>query len=93
MADDGLTDEERELLEKHRASKKKSAEDEREVWIRQGDNEAAVPYHKAKKWLQSTFGIDLDEEPVQGQPDAQPGQQEGGQQGGDVRRFAGRRMA
>lgn len=93
MADDGLDEEERELLKKHRDSKRKAQEDEREVWIRQGDHEAAVPYSKALPWLREKFGIDLADEPVQEQPDAAPGQQESGQQGGDVRRFAGRRMA
>ena len=65
MADD-LDDEERALLDEHRAAKAAKAEDEREVWIRQGDREASVPYSKARKWLGETFGIDLDEEPVQG---------------------------
>jgi hypothetical protein len=65
MADE-LDDEERALLDEHRAAKAAKAEDEREVWIRQGDREASVPYSKARKWLGETFGIDLDEEPVQG---------------------------
>lgn len=92
MADE-LDAEERALLEKHRADKKKAAESDHEVWIRQGDNEAAVPYSKAKKWLQETFGIDLDDEPKQGQPDAAPGQPESGQPPEGVRRFAGRRVS
>jgi hypothetical protein len=93
MAAEELDDEERALLEKHRASKKRSKEDEREVWIRSGDTEAAIPYHKAKAWLQKTFGIDLDDEPEQEQPDAAPGRSESGGEGGEVRRFGGRRMA
>lgn len=91
MAADELDDEERALLDQHRAKKKQAAADDKEVWIRQGDNEAAVPYSKAKKWLQDTFGIDLDDEPTQEQPDAQPGQPQQAGQSAAVRRFAGRR--
>lgn len=91
---DELDDEERALLEKHRAAKKKAAEDDHEVWIRKDDgSEAAVPYSKAKGWLQKTFGIDLDDEPKQTEPDAAPGRPESGEKPGEVRRFAGRRMA
>jgi hypothetical protein len=93
MADE-LDAEERALLEQHRAEKKKKNEEEKEVWIKQGDNEASVPYSKARKWLQESFGIDLDQEPVQGESGegASPGQpQQGGQDGG-ARRFAGRRV-
>ena len=90
MADE-LDDEERALLEKHRAEKKRAEEQDKETWIRQGDNEAAVPYSKAKGWLQKTFGIDLDEEPVQDlEPKSQP-KAEG--EGGQVKRFvSGRRV-
>lgn len=92
MADE-LDAEERALLEKHRAEKKKAAESDHEVWIRQGEHEAAIPYSKAKKWLQETFGIDLDDEPKQDQPDPAPGQPQPTGQGDGVRRFAGRRTA
>jgi hypothetical protein len=93
MADE-LDDEERALLEQHRAKKKKAAEQDKEVWIRQGDNEAALPYSKARTWVQKTFGIDLDDEPVQGQADdKQPGQPESGQADEGVRRFGGRRVS
>jgi hypothetical protein len=63
---DELDEEEQELLKKHRAKKAQAAKDDKEVWIKQGDNEAAIPYSKGRAWLQKTFGIDLDEEPVQG---------------------------
>lgn len=89
MADE-LDDEERVLLEKHRAERKRLAEEDKETWIRQGDNEAAVPYSKAKGWLQKTFGIDLDEEPVQDAPDAT---KPDAKPGGEVKRFvSGRRV-
>jgi hypothetical protein len=92
MADE-LDDEERALLETHRAKKRKAAETQREVWIRQGDNEAAIPYDKALVWLRKTFGIDLDDEPVQDQPDTPPGQPQSGQAAEGVTRFGGRRIS
>jgi len=86
-----LDEEEAALLAEYRAKKRKAAEEDKEVWIKQGDNEAAVPYSKGREWLQRTFGIDLDQEPEQepeGTPkpkkDAPPAE-------GDVRRF-GRRI-
>ena len=92
MADE-LDEEERALLEKHRADKRKAAEEDKEVWIKQGDNEAAVPYSKGREWLQRTFGIDLDAEPEQEpeggtkpKPAAKP-------EGAEVKRFAGRRIS
>lgn len=68
MADD-LDDDEKALLEKHRAEKKKASaakdEDKRALLWHSDGSGAEVPYPKAKKWLQDKFGIDLDEEPVQ----------------------------
>ena len=88
---DELDDEERALLEKHRAEKKRAAEEDKETWIRQGDNEAVVPYSKVKGWLQKTFGIDLDEEPVQDPPE--PAKPKPAGEGGEVKRFvSGRRV-
>lgn len=87
-----LDDEERALLEKHRAERRKAEEQDKETWIRQGDNEAAVPYSKAKGWLQKTFGIDLDEEPVQEPPESKP--KPDAKPGGEVKRFvSGRRVS
>lgn len=91
MADE-LDEEERALLEQHRAEKRKAAEEDKETWIRKGDNEASVPYSKARKWLQDTFGIDLDEEPVQDPEPKAPKPKEG--EGDPVKRFvAGRRVS
>jgi len=90
MPPDELDDEERALLEKHRAAKAKKAEEDKEVWIKGGDKEAAIPYSKARKWLQDNFGIDLDQEPEQ-EPDAKPGEGEPGE-AGKVQRF-GRRVS
>jgi hypothetical protein len=65
-----LDPEEQAILDKHRAKKAEArkADDDRETWIRSGDKEATVPYHKAKKFLSDAFGIDLDDEPVQDAP-------------------------
>lgn len=78
MADD-YDDEERALIEKHRAGKKdaqRKADDQLEVelWNERGQG-TRVPYSKGRKWLQDNFGIDLDDEPVQDDetPDDQPG--------------------
>ena len=89
MADE-LDDEERALIEKHRASRDR---DNFEVRIRQGDNEATLPYSRARGWFQKTFGIDLDDEPAQddGEPAAPKGKAKDG--GGEVRRFSGRRIS
>lgn len=62
-------DEELELIRQHREKKASAAAADKEVWIKQGDNEAAVPYSKGRSWLQKTFGIDLDDEPVNDAPD------------------------
>lgn len=91
MADE-LSDDERELLEKHRAEKRAAADQDKETWIRQGDNEAAVPYSKARGWLQRTFGIDLDEEPVQDQPEGKT-KADPKLAGESHPRFAGRRIS
>lgn len=87
-----LNDEERALLEKHRAEKKRAAEEDKEVWIRQGDNEAALPYSKVRSWVQRIFQIDLDEEPVQDAPEPESKPKVEGE-GGQVKRFvSGRRV-
>lgn len=88
-----LTEDEKALLEKHRAeqAKKREAESNVETWIRTGEHEATVPYHKAQQWLAKTFGIDLDGEPVQDAPAADGKDDAGDQGGGTVKRF-GRRV-
>jgi hypothetical protein len=97
MAD--LDPEEQALLDRHRAKKaqERSADDDKETWIKSGEHEAAVPYRKAKKFLADAFGIDLDDEPVQDPPggkDAKDGDGDGdGEDGkGKTVRF-GRRVS
>lgn len=74
MADD-LDPEEQELLRKHREKKTqaaKAADADKRAWLRNQDgSEADVPYEKARGWLQKNFGIDLDAEPVQEEPEAE----------------------
>ncbi len=96
MADD-LDDEERELLKKHRAAKQRDAF---RVRIRDDKgNEADLPYHKGKTWLQKVFGIDLDDEDVQDGAGGEGkgnggGDGGGGGEGGNVKRFqSGRRVS
>jgi hypothetical protein len=79
----------REELEAELARLKAEEErdrDEFEVEIGSEGNYARVPYRKGKAWLQKTFGIDLDEDPLQ---EAEP---EGDKDKPKVTRFAGRRV-
>ena len=88
MADDfELDDDERELIAKRRAERDR---DNFTVRIRDDKgNEAELPYGKGRSWLQRTFGIDLDEEPVaEDKPD-----DKGKPKGGEVKRFSGRRIS
>jgi hypothetical protein len=76
MATDALDDEERAAVEKIRAARQAAAakaDDEKRaiLWNDKGEG-ADVPYGKAKAWLQKNFGIDLDAEPVQDEPDEPP---------------------
>ena len=94
MADE-LSDDEKEILKRHRAAQAEArkAEEKIETWIRSGDNEATLPYHKARQWLSKTFGIDLDDEPVQDEP-AADAKDDGKDTGGTVKRFtSGRRIS
>jgi hypothetical protein len=64
-------------------AREKAERDRFEVEIGSDGNYARVPYEKAKDWLAKTFGIDLDQEPKQGD-----GKDEGKDEGdGKVRRF------
>lgn len=90
MANDELDDDERELIRKHRASKER--ENFRARIRDDKGNEAELPYHKAKGWLQKTFGIDLDQEPKQ-DGDAVGGGDADADGDGKVKRFqSGRRV-
>lgn len=87
MANEELDDDERELIRKHRASR-----DREQFRVRIRDdkgNEADLPYHKGKTWLQKIFGIDLDAEDKQDEDGGKGG--DGGD--GTVKRFqSGRRV-
>lgn len=100
MAD--LDPEEEEILRKHRekrAATRKQEDAEKRVWLRRGDtgDEIDLPYDKGRPWAQRIFGIDLDEEEVQDEPEEEaPAKKEpkgtGSKQGGQVRAF-GRRVS
>ena len=76
MADE-LSEDERAIVAKHRekaAAERTAADADLRVWLRNSDGaEAEVPYGKGRGWLQKNFGIDLDEEPVQDEPDEPKG--------------------
>jgi hypothetical protein len=63
--------------------REKEERDRFEVEIGSEGNYARVPYEKARSWLQEKFGIDLDQEPKQGDGKDEP-KDEGD---GKVRRF------
>jgi hypothetical protein len=70
-----MTEEQRKELEKRLAddAAEEQFEREYEVEIGKEGNYARVPYSKAKKFLQDTFGIDLDDEAPQDAPAAKEG--------------------
>jgi hypothetical protein len=80
-----LDPEEQAILDKHRAKKaqERTADDDKETWIKRGEDEAAVPYRKAKKFLADAFGIDLDDEPVQDPPGGKDGGKDDGEDDGE----------
>jgi len=91
MADDiDLDDDERELIARRREARNR---DNFTARIRDDKgNEFEGPYSKLRGWVQSTFGIDLDDEPAQDEPEPKgKGKPKG--DGGEVRRFAGRRIS
>lgn len=86
-----LTPEQRAALEKQLADDDAS-EDDFEVEIEDGGKRARVPYGKAKKWLQETFGIDLDDT----SQDDEPGEDKpvkAVKAADEPRRFGGRRVS
>lgn len=97
MARDDLDDEERALIEKHRAERKQRTDDDFEVEVGDGaGNYARLPYSKARNWLKRVSNFDIDDEPEQEEPEPEAddkgkrkpaGRQ---QQGGNVRAFRGR---
>lgn len=93
MADE-LSDDERAIIEKHRAevkAKQDKADGDLRVVLWHSDGRGAeVPYSKGKKWLADTFGIDVDKEPVQDEPGDDGDEDEG--KGKPVTRF-GRRVS
>lgn len=77
---DDLTDDERELLEKHRKAKQakqRETDSQLRAWIRSPDgHEAELPFDKAADWLKKSFGLNLGDEPVQDDPGDVPDDEE-----------------
>jgi hypothetical protein len=84
----GLDDDEVELIKSRR--KQRQEESEQEIWIKDGDKEARVPYGKGRNWLRK-HGFDLDDEETAPQPEPEPAEDEDEKPKGT--RFAGRRVS
>ena len=97
LAGTGLDDDEIELIKARRKQRKE--EDEREIWVKDGDKEARLPYSAGRNWLKR-WGFDLEDEsaapepepePVAAAPEPEPEPPEEPEQKGT--RFAGRRVS
>lgn len=96
---DDLDDEERQIIEKHRAERAKQRSEDFEIEVGDGEgNYARIPYSKGRNWLRSK-GIEIDDEPEQddddepGDPKRKTGSQKA-KQGDNVRAFrSGRRIS
>jgi len=92
VADDlkgmGLDDDEVELIKQRR--KQRREEDEREIWIEDGDKRAKVPYSVGRNWLRR-HGFDLEDEKASPEPEPEPEPEEPEKPEGT--RFAGRRVS
>ncbi len=83
----GLDDDEIELIKQRR--KQRQEESEQEIWIKDGDKEARLPYGKGRNWLRK-HGFDLDDEENAPEPEPEPEPEEEKPAG---TRFAGRRVS
>jgi hypothetical protein len=69
----GLSKEEKEQLDLLTKKANEPDEDDRyEIEIGSGDRYARVPYHKGRSYLQEHFGIDLDPNAGEEDPNADP---------------------
>ena len=84
----GLDDDEVELIKQRR--KQRREEDEREIWIEDGDKRAKVPYSVGRNWLRR-HGFDLEDESAAPEPEPEPEPEEEEKPPGT--RFAGRRVS
>ena len=89
LAGTGLDDDEIELIKQRR--KQRREEDEREIWIEDGDKRAKVPYSVGRNWLRK-HGFDLEDEQGAPEPEPEPEPDEDEDKPKPVR-FAGRRVS
>ncbi len=78
----GLDDDEIELIRSRR--KQRREEDEREIWIEDGDKRAKIPYSVGRNWLRK-HGFDLEDEGAAPEPEPEPEPEETDEQGKTVR--------
>jgi hypothetical protein len=78
----GLDDDEIELIKQRR--KQRREEDEREIWIEDGDRRAKVPYSVGRNWLRK-HGFDLEDEDKAPEPEPEPEPEEDPEPGKTVR--------
>lgn len=82
-----LSDEEKDLLKQLRRASKEEAETE--IWIRDGDKEARLPFGQGKNWLQR-WGFLLGDDELKPEPETEPEPEEEEPKG---TRFGGRRVS
>ena len=78
-----LDDEELELIRKMRRANK--AEQETEIWLRDGDKEARLPYGQGRNWLKK-YGFLLGDDDLAPEPEPEEEKPTG-------TRFAGRKIS
>jgi len=83
----GLDDDEIELIRARR--KQRREEDEREIWIEDGDKRVKLPYSAGRNWLKK-HGFLLDDEETAPEPEPEPEPEEDPKD--KPVRFAGRRV-
>jgi len=87
LAGTGLDDDEIELIKARR--KQRREEDEREIWVKDGDKEVRLPYSAGRNWLKK-HGFLLDDEETAPEPEPEPEPEAEEPKG---TRFAGRRVS
>lgn len=65
----GLDDDEIELIKQRR--KQRREEDEREVWIKDGEKEIRMPWSIGRGWARK-WGFDLEDEEAAPEPEPEP---------------------
>ena len=82
-----LADEERDLIRKMRRANREEADTE--IWIRDGEKEARMPYGQGRNWLRK-WGFLLDDDDLKADPEPEEEPEE--EPKDKPVRFAGRRV-